>query len=426
MLKQDAWASSEKQSFSRPTKNDIYTTEILELSELGSGVSKIDGFVVFTPNTLPGELVKLKIVKVKKTYAYGKVLNIIEESRARVTPICPAFLSCGGCSLLHMDYEEQLKLKNIDFYDKDLHYRNKVTFPVTNNGIGYYKTGTHENVNFYDCKIANEDFVDIISQIESLRIEPYNEKTHKGLLRHIFLRKSGEEIMIALVLNAKRGKEPHKVSQKILSLNLPVSSIVLNYNDKKTNVILGEKSQTIFGKPYITAELLGLTFQISLHSFYQVNEPLTEMLYSKVLENIDEKSTVLDAYCGIGTISILAAKKAKHVHGIEIVQAAITDAKKNALLNNVENVTFQVGDAKEAKIERDIVILDPPRKGCDAKLLEEINDSFAKKVIYISCNPKTLDRDLRYLTNFEVAEKKRFDFFPNTLHIETLTILNRR
>ncbi|MCL1925368.1 MAG: 23S rRNA (uracil(1939)-C(5))-methyltransferase RlmD [Defluviitaleaceae bacterium] len=407
-------------------KNDIYTVKILELSEKASGVSKIDGFVVFTPNTLPGELVEIKILKVKKNYAYGKVLNIIEKSRARVeTPICPAFLKCGGCSLLHMNYESQLQLKEIDFHGEDMHYRNKVAFPVTTNGIGYYKPNTHENINFYDCKIANKSFVNIIRQIESLKIEPYNEKKHTGLLRHIFLRKANEELMLALVLNAKRTKEPHKIAEEILNLNLPVSSIVLNYNDKKTNVILGEKSQTIKGTPYITGEILGAKFQISLQSFYQVNEAMTEALYSKVLENIEEGSTVLDAYCGIGTISILAARKAKQVHGIEIVESAIIDAKKNALINDTHNVTFEAGDAAQSKIEQDIVILDPPRKGCDSKLLNAINNSEANKIIYISCNPKTLERDLELLTNFELSEKKRFDFFPNTLHIETLTILNK-
>ena len=414
-------------------KNKIFKAEILELSYLGSGVSKIntniDGsefkdFAVFTPDTLPGEIVTLKIVKAKKNYAYGKVLNFIKKSGARVdTPICPAFFKCGGCTLLHMTYEEQLKFKNIDYSGSDTHYRNKVSFPVTKEGIGYYKTGTHENLNYYDCKIAHKSFYPIIKEIEKLNITPYDEKTHTGLLRHIFLRRVGTETMLALVLNCKKNLE---LKESILSLNLDISSIILNYNDKKTNVILGETYDVIYGKLYITSEILGYKFEISLHSFYQVNDYMSSLLYSHVLEHIEKDKEVLDVYSGVGVMAILSASASKKVRGVEIVPQAVKDAIKNAALNNIDNIVFELDDAKNIDITEQIIILDPPRKGVDLELLTKINESSCEKIIYVSCNPKTLERDIEILTNFEVTYKKRYDFFPGTLHIETLSVLKRR
>ena len=426
----------QKANLLKDLKNKIFEAEILELSHLGSGICKIDiddsgneNFVVFVKDSLPFEIVTLKIISVKKNYAYGKVLNFIKKSEARVsTPICPAFFKCGGCSLLHMTYEEQLKFKNIDYYGNDTHYRNKVSFPVTQNGIGYYKTGTHDNINYYDCKIADESFFPIIQKIEGLNIAPYDEKNHSGVLRHIFLRKVDEQIMLCLVLNSKNGLSSSKLKDALLGLNLPVSSIILNYNNKKTNVILGKDYDVIYGTNYITSSVLGYKFGISLHSFYQVNDFMSSMLYEHVLMHIEKDKEVLDLYCGVGIMAIIIANSSKKVRGVEIVEEAVLDAIKNAKLNNITNASFELEDARNIQIKEQIIILDPPRKGVDEKLLIKINESLAEKIIYVSCNEKTLKRDIEILTtaNFEVTYEKRYDFFPNTLHIETLAVLKRR
>ncbi len=441
-------------------KNDVIEIDITDLTVDGAGVGRSDGFAVFVPRALPGETVSAKIIKVTKSYAVGRLAKIIKPSEYRAEPFCKAFESCGGCTLQHLTYEQQIEFKakhikecfgrigNIEIdtpqvvkADNIRDYRNKASFPVASvDGkaeAGFYAPHSHRLV-ATDCPIQKQPINDlknaVVAWANDNKIQAYDEEKHIGLLRHIVGRQSSDgELMAGVVLkdwtNTKALKEKLK--------ELPgLKSIITNKNDKKQNAILGNKSQTIFGNDYITETYDGLEFRAGLTSFLQVNHEQSQKLYRIALDfaQIDKDSVVFDLFCGIGTITLLAARQAKAVLGIEYVQEAVDNAKENARLNGIENAEFLAGDAGEMIDEGirlfgkpDIVILDPPRKGCDAKLLGKITAASPERVVYVSCNPSTLARDAALLTKqgYAVIKVVGVDMFPHTTHVECVVLMSR-
>ncbi len=445
-------------------KNNYYDIEIYTMGADGEGIGKIEDIVVFVPNTVEGDKLKVKIIKVKKNYAIGKIEEIIKPSVHRGDIECDIYNKCGGCNLLHLKYNKQLeykkekvedvikrvgkiqnfKINNTIPMDIPKYYRNKVQFPAGKvNGelrFGFYRRKSHDVVPVKKCLIQNEVTEKIVETVENFlnknNIEPYNEKNHKGLVRHLFIRvgEKTNEIMVALVLkNSKLPKEEELV-QELLKINNNIKSILINVNRDRTNKILGEKTRVVYGEDYITDYIENVKFKISLLSFYQVNPIQTEKLYEKALSyvNLKDDDMVIDAYCGIGTISLLMAKKAKKVYGIEIVEEAIRDAKENAKINGIENTEFLLGKSEDVIIDLekkgiifDAIVVDPPRKGCDEVLLESIIKSNIEKLVYISCDPGTLARDLGILQSggFKLVEVTPVDMFPNSTHVETVSLL---
>lgn len=450
-------------------KNEYYEIDIDGLGHDGEGVGRIKGFTVFVPYGLPGDRLKIKILKVKKSYAYGKLMDIIQPSVHRVQPMCPSFFKCGGCQLQHLIYSEQLKLKkqkvidniqrigkieNVVVHDvigmkKPERYRNKAQFPVgIGSGskdivVGFYAPRSHNIIEIESCYIQHEVNDDVIGRVKEwmrkYNITPYDELTGKGLVRHIFTRvglKSGE-MMVVIITNGMKIPYKDVLIKMICGINDNIVSIVQNVNTKKTNVILGEQNIVLWGKDSIVDYIGDVKFRISPMSFYQVNPAQTEVLYNKALEyaGLTGNETVFDIYCGIGTISLFLAKKAKKVVGVEIVPQAIEDAKQNARLNHIENTEFYVGAAEEVVPElyakgykADVVVVDPPRKGCDEALLDTIIKMQVEKVVYVSCNPSTLARDLRYLEDggYRTMEIQPVDMFPHTAHVEFVTWIQKK
>lgn len=445
-------------------KNDFFDVEIIDIGINGEGIAKIDNFTIFVEKAIKGELVKIKIVKVSKNFAYGKLIEILRPSIHRKTPSCAYFGKCGGCNLLHIDYPLQLetktnfiksnlkKIAGLDFdvplalgMETPFHYRNKASWPVNEKdglNIGFYKPRSHDIVNIEDCIIQNKINKDILAKIKAFildtKISIYNENTKKGSLRHIITRvgeKTGE-VLVCLVVNDTKFLYKNELIQALKDVpNL--ASITINFNTKKTNVILGDKIETIYGKPYITDYIKDLKFNISPLSFYQINPKQTEVLYQTALDfcNLNGDETVFDAYCGIGTISLFLAKNCKKVYGIEIVPDAIKNAKENAIINNIQNAEFFVGKSEEIipdlifnhNISPDVVVVDPPRKGCDKALLDAIAKTDVKKLVYVSCDNSTLARDIAYLSNFGFSLEKLqpIDMFCMTTHIECVALITR-
>lgn len=432
----------------------------------GSGVAKIDGYTLFVPFGLPGERAKAKVLKTKKNYGYGKLIELVEESEFRITPDCPIYNRCGGCQLQHMSYEGQLlhkqkqvkevlarigHLENVAVHpvigmDHPWRYRNKGQVPVgEENGAlitGFYQKGSHRIVHMEECIIqeeANDTVVRIVREIASkLGIPAYDEERHRGVIRHIVARygRKTDEVMVAIVTRTK--DLPHKKRWiKEIVANIPnVKSIVHNVNPERTNVIFGEETNVIWGEPYIYDYIGSIKFAISARSFYQINPVQTKVLYDKALEyaQLTGSETVIDAYCGIGTISLFLAQQAKKVYGVEVVGQAIADAKRNARLNGIENAEFFVGEAEKVipwwhkqGIRADVIVVDPPRKGCGEALLQTIIEMKPKRVVYVSCNPATLARDLRILEDggFETKEVQPVDMFPQTSHVECVVLMSR-
>lgn len=448
-------------------KNDIYTINILDIGTNGEGIGKIDDFTVFVPNALPNDIIEVKIIKLKKSYGYGKLIKIITPSPLRTEPKCEYFYKCGGCSLQHLDYDAQLNYKTKKVKDcleriggfnpiniskaigmnYPYNYRNKAQFPIglKNNEtyIGFYSMHSHNIINIDDCIIQHPINKLILSKIRSFisknNIKPYDETNNTGLIRHIITRISyaTKEIMICIVLNCKSFDKSDELIKYLTEIK-NISSIYINYNTEKTNVILGKNSNLIYGKSYITDYIDNLKFEISLNSFFQVNPYQTKILYNKALDmaSLTGNETVIDAYCGIGTISLFAAKKAKQVYGIEIIENAINDAIRNAEINNINNVKFIVGKAedeiynlyKDNDIKADLIIIDPPRKGCDIKFLETLLIMKPEKIVYISCDPATLARDLKILCNkiYNLNLVQPVDLFCMTNHIETCCLLTKK
>lgn len=445
-------------------KNQTYEMQIDALGSNGEGIGRIDGYTVFVEGALPGETIRVLIVKVKKNYGYGKLLEILTVSPERREPICPVAKQCGGCQLQHLSYEAELAYKTREVQDVmerigGIHgvevkpalgmehpwrYRNKAQFPVGKGkdgcAIGFYAKRSHRIVDAEKCFLQNECNDEIIrivrTFLDEFQIPLYDETTHKGLVRHILTRigRNSGEIMVCIVINGKRLPNSEILVERLQTVE-GVVSIVLNVNKEKTNVILGQKIITLWGKDTILDSIDGITFEISPLSFYQVNPVQTEVLYGKAVElaNLKGDETVLDLYCGIGTISLFFARKVKKVFGVEIVPEAIADAKKNAARNGITNAEFAVGAAEEViprlyeeeGITADIVVVDPPRKGCDAKLLETILQISPEKIVYVSCNPATWARDLVTLTagGYEVKEVQPVDQFSHSVHVEVVSML---
>ena len=452
-------------------KNEEIIVDILSQGYEGEGVAKIENsFPIFVENALKGEKVKIKIVKLKKNYAYGKITEIIEKSKDRITPTCSIYSRCGGCKTQHMSYKEQLNFKRervkdcinkIGKLDVDVvkptigmknpyRYRNKVQLPIgLKNGklhIGFFAERTHEIIDMKSCDIQDEiaDKVVEITRtwIRNYNIRPYNidgQYDEKGVARHIMIRRGFKtgEIMVVLVTNGD--KLPYKDEfVNLIKNNVEgITSIIQNINNEKTNVILGKKSITLWGNDTISDYIGEFKFNISPLSFFQVNPIQTEVLYAKALEyaGLTGQEYVFDAYCGTGTITLFLSKNAKKVYGVEIIPQAIENAIENAKVNEVNNAEFFVGEAERVipdliskGVKSDVVVVDPPRKGCDRKLLEAISSIDAKKIVYVSCDPSTLARDLAILEElgYKTLEVQPVDMFPHTAHIENVAKLIKK
>ncbi|GAA0598451.1 23S rRNA (uracil(1939)-C(5))-methyltransferase RlmD [Virgibacillus siamensis] len=446
-------------------KNETITLQFEDLTHEGSGVGKINGYPLFVPRALPGEEGTIKVVKVNKNFGFGKLLELTKESPERIEPVCD--IKCSGCGLQHMSYQLQLEMKQAQVkntmkkvahldhvpvhpiigMDKPLHYRNKAKIPVgEKNGeliTGFYQRRSHRIIeNTETCTTHNQVINEVVKTIRKiankLGIKAYNEVAHEGVLRHIMVRTGQETKDIMVVLVTRTAKLPHQEEiVKALTDKFPhIKSIVQNVNSERKNAIMGDKTKLIWGDEYIYDKIGDITFAISAKSFYQVNPLQTKTLYDKALEYADagSKDTVVDAYCGIGTISLFLAQQAKKVYGVEVVPEAITDAKKNAKMNGITNAEFYVGEAekimpwwKAQGLDPDVIVVDPPRKGCDEELLQAMVEMQPKRIVYVSCNPSTLARDLRILEDggFKTQEVQPVDMFPQTPHIECVCWLER-
>lgn len=444
---------------------ETYTIEITGLGSSGEGVGKYENFTVFVPYALPGERVDVTIDLVKKNYAKGHIEKILESSPYRIEPVCPVYDSCGGCQLQHVNYEEQLRLKTqmvrdvverIGKMDPALvldtigpkepwHYRNKMQMPVGGKGehlrMGFYSAGSHDIVHCTDCAIQQEGNNQIARAVydiaKELGITSYDEKTGQGSLRHVIGRIGRDEWMVILVTAIEK-LEKAELWVKALRERLPqVSSIIHNYNPQRTNVIMGHKSTVLWGQERINDFIEELSFKLSSHSFFQVNPEQTEVLYGKALgfAALEGGETVIDAYCGTGTISLFLAHKAKKVIGIEIVEPAITDAKENAKRNGFDNTEFIAADAAvempklyKKGIKPDVIVFDPIRAGCKEEVLQAAASMKPKKIVYVSCNPASMARDMAILNElgYETVKIQPVDMFPQTAHVETVALLCRK
>ena len=448
-------------------KNQEYIVDIIDNGFEGEGIAKIDNFTIFVPNSIKGEKVKVLIVKVLSSHAFGKVLEIIKKSEYRTESDCNTYKRCGGCNLRHIKYEQTLKMKQNavqSLVNKTLKtkievqetlgmenpyfYRNKAQYPVGidkngNSVMGVFANRTHEIIPIQKCFIQNEKSEKlakfVFEWIVKNNISIYDEKTGKGLVRHI-VTKIGiktNEVMCVLVINGNSIPKEQELVKEILENFPEVKTIVKNINTKNTNVIMGRENVNLYGNGYIEDILGEYKFKISPLSFYQVNPVQAEKLYNLGVEaaKIDKNDIVFDLYCGIGTISLFMAKYAKKVYGIEIVEDAVKDAKENALNNGVDNVEFFAGDVEdvlddlinEKGIIPDVVMVDPPRKGLDNKSIDNIMKIHPKKMVYISCNPATLVRDLaKFEELYEIESIKPVDMFPFTSHVECVALMGRK
>ena len=442
------------------SKNKEYVVDIVDIGQGGVGIGKYEGFTVFVEGGLIQDKVKVRINKSKKNYAVGDIVEIIEKSPFRVDRICSDDLKdCGGCQIQELDYNKQLELKtnevkqvisrigkleNVEIHEtigmqSPCRYRNKAQFPIQNiNGstaIGFYKKKSHDVIPtdmFVIQHDINDKIIKIIkTYIQAYNVSIYNETTHTGVLRHLVTKVgfTTNEVMVVLVANGTNLPHLNELASVLKENILGFKTLVLNVNKAKTNVILGKENKVIYGNGKINDYIGDLVFEISPLSFFQVNPVQTEVLYNKALEyaELKENDTVFDIYCGIGSISLFLAQKATKVYGIEIVEDAIKDAKINAKLNNLNNVEFYVGKAEEVVPKMysegktaNVVVVDPPRKGCDEKVLDTIVSMKPDRVVYVSCNPSTLARDLAYLDErgYKCVEIQPVDMFPHTMHVE--------
>ena len=449
-------------------KNDLVTLEIEDCGIDGEGIGKADGFTVFVKDAVIGDTVTAKIIKAKKNYGYGRLMEVLKPSPYRVEPKCEFARQCGGCQLQALSYEQQLVFKTnkvkghleriggftdipmepIIGMDELFHYRNKAQFPVGRNKegkivTGFYAGRTHNIIENRDCALGvaeNKEVLDrVIAHMEKYGIEPYNEATGKGLVRHVLIRYGyfTKEVMVCLILNGNKIPKEELLVKSLCEIP-GMTSITINVNKKHSNVILGEEIRLLWGQEYITDRIGDISYQISPLSFYQVNPMQTQKLYAKALEYADlhGEETVWDLYCGIGTISLFLAQKAKFVRGVEIVPAAIENAKENAKLNGLENTEFFVGKAEEVLpreykkngVYADVIVVDPPRKGCDETLLETMIEMNPERIVYVSCDSATLARDLKYLCKrgYELRKVCPVDQFGMTVHVETVVLLSQQ
>ena len=443
-------------------KNDEFILEITDVTTDGSGIGKLDGMAVFVPLTAVGDVVRVKALKVKKTHAFGKAVEIITPSKDRIENDCPYFNRCGGCVFRHISYDAELRLKTdkvrealkriggVDLppqpimFSGDLRYRNKAQYPLSEDGkVGFYAFHSHRIIPCDDCLLQPEIFAKISEAVtefvKEFNISIYNEEKHTGLLRHLYIRKGQitEEIMVTFVINGDSLPKYDIIIHRLKEIcGEKLKSVVLNINKENTNVILGDKCKTLYGRDYITDILAGVKVRLSALSFYQVNNVMASRLYEKAAEYAKpEGKNIVDLYCGTGAIGLSMAKRAKSVIGVEIIPEAVKDAEFNAKENGIENARFICGDAKYAaeqlkkeSIKPDTVIVDPPRKGCDSEVIKIIaNDFCPQSVVYISCDPATLARDVKIFKDlgYGLLEYTPADLFPRTAHVETVALLGR-
>lgn len=440
-------------------KNDIVEIVITGMTDDGDGVGRVDNLAVFVPYTIVGETVRAVIVKVLKRYAYGKLLEVVRPSEHRIKAECEYFYQCGGCSLWHMSYESECEykrnkvedcLRRIGGIDVEVSetvkadsvygYRNKNQFPVTPDGIGMYARRSHRLIKTEGCLIA-APFCKTVTEtvgkwMKDFGVTAYDEKTGAGTVRNVYTRSGDKGILVCIVTSGKKLPHSAELTDALLDTVLDIAGIVQNINPKKTNTILGNKTKTIYGDGVLEDGIGDVRFKISPLSFYQVNKEQTLKLYGLVKEflGLSGGETVWDIYCGIGTIGQFIAKDAKRIVGVEIVPDAVDNAKENAGLNGIANADYYCGKAEELasgllqKYGRpDAIILDPPRKGCDEQLLKTVCDSGAERVVYVSCKPSTLARDLRYLEDngYKTVKAVPVDMFPRTAHVETVVLMSR-
>jgi 23S rRNA (uracil-5-)-methyltransferase RumA len=446
-------------------KNDIIKIKITDVTIDGSGVGRYEGMAVFVPCSTIGDELEVKIVKVKSNYSFGKIEKIISAGYERIKQDCTAYPKCGGCAFRHISYEAELKVKerhvkncitriggleNIPIdgiigAKNTEHYRNKMQLPVRKGKqgetcMGFYRTYSHDIVETDGCKLHPEIFEEIANDIKAWmlgnKIEPYNESNNSGIVRHIYIRQAEKtrEILVCIVINSDDVEFKAELINRLTSRYRDIVGIILNINKSDTNVVLGEKEKVIYGRNYIKDILCEVKLNISYKSFYQVNHKQTEVLYEtarKILK-LTGKEKILELYCGIGAIGLFLARFAHFVVGVEIVQEAVEDAKLNAYINQLDNIKFICGDSNKKFIEAlpqlngiDIIVLDPPRKGCGRDLISKICETDANKVIYISCNPATLARDLKEFCKhgFKIENICPVDMFPRSAHVETVVLL---
>ncbi len=446
-------------------KNQKITLSITGMTAEGSGVGKHDGMAVFVPMTAVGDIIECTIVKTGKSFCFGKCDKILEPAECRIEPDCPQFKKCGGCVYRHISYEEEVNIKRqrvndavkriggLDIECEEIlsaenpdRYRNKAQLPCRADGcgklqLGFFASHSHRLIECTDCLLQPEEFAAIEAAfkrfVDETKTEIYNETTHKGRVRHLYLRSSAltGEIMVCVVVNGNGLHHEDLLVQMLREASDRISGIVINRNTEKTNVITGRKCRVVWGNEYITERLCGVDFRISPLSFLQVNPVQAERLYNKAAEyaGLSGKETVLDMYCGAGTIGLTMAKKAKQIIGAEVVPEAVADAWKNAEANGIENVRFIEGDAavaaaqlREEGITPDVVVLDPPRKGCDISLINTISKMDPKRVVYVSCDPATLARDMKLFAErgYKPGRLAAVDMFPRTAHVETGVLLS--
>ena len=442
-----------------------YIVNISSLGSSGEGVGRVSDFTVFVNGALPGEEVKAKITEVKKTYAIGKLMEVVKASPERIKPACPIYAECGGCQLQHISYEGQMQVKRQQVKDamerighqKDLtvlpvlgaenpwHYRNKVAFPVGKEKgktiIGCFAQGTHKIIDASNCLIQDElnnDAINAVKEIiDKLGIPAYNEDTHTGVMRHVVARTGMKGQLMVVLVTATQELKREKEIIKMLRSRLPqMVSLQQNIQTYRNNVILGRETKLLWGRPTIKAKLGKFAFNVSARSFFQVNTRQAEVLYDTALEyaQLTGKETVIDAYCGTGTISLYLAQKARKVYGVEIVSPAIKDAEKNARENNVRNAEFIVGDCTKVMprlykqgVRPDVVVVDPPRAGCTEAVLQTFASMQPKRIVYVSCNPATLARDIEIMAKLGYKAKKvqPVDMFSHSSHVESVALINR-
>lgn len=448
-------------------KNDIYSLTITDANTDGDGVGKLNGFPIFVKDTVIGDVAEVKLTKVKKNYAYGRLMKLIQPSEKRVEPRCSVARQCGGCQLQFYSYQDQLRFKEnkvkndlerigkvtayyrnpIIGMEEPFRYRNKAQFPIgrSKDGTliaGFYAGRTHSIIEHKDCVIGSEKNGTILRIVldfmEEFRIAPYQEETHTGLIRHILIRQGyhTKEIMVCVVINGTVLPYAEELAKRLQMVE-HMTSVMVNRNQERTNVILGKELTTVWGSDTITDFIGEIRFQISPLSFFQVNPVQTEQLYKKALEyaGLTGEEIVWDLYCGIGTISLFLARKAKKVYGVEIVAQAIENAKENARINGIENVEFLVGKAEEIlpawyarnQERADVIVVDPPRKGCEEVLLQTIVEMKPKRIVYVSCDSATLARDVGILEGmgYQLLEVTPVDMFPQTVSVETVCLLSK-
>ncbi len=444
-------------------KNDIIEIEITDISSEGSGIGKFDGMAVFVPNSAVGDKINARVLKVKSKYAFAKIEQIINLSQHRATVDCGVFERCGGCVFRHINYKSECQSKQnrvmqtmrrigkIDIDSQPImceenadRYRNKAMYPIAADGeVGFYSHHSHRVVPCGDCLLHPIEFHKASSAftefVKEKGISIYNEENHQGLVRHFYIRQGKQtgEIMVCIVVNGNDLPYKDELVENLKSmLGENLKSVILNINTKKTNVVLGDKNIVLYGREYIYDILCGIKVRISAHSFYQVNHDMAERLYKKAAEYAKpEGKNILDLYCGAGTIGLSMAKCAKSVIGVEIVEAAVRDANINAKENGITNAEFICGDAaraaeqlKKENIFADVVIIDPPRKGCEESLLNTVANDFApERIVYVSCDVATLARDTAILENmgYKLREYTPADLFPRTAHVETVALFER-